>query len=262
MTFELNRQNFINTTSAITVSDGTSTAKFLFLNDLRFEYATDNFNDDNTTASITIAFDETLTVDRIALMNHNLKGFTIFYNGATANTFALTSTANTTVSDYSSNSSTSHYFRCTPVGCTSVTLDMKTTQVADQNKILGYFMISENRTNFSGRVPNAQTYRPRKSRVAIDHRLSDGTIRSQVLEDVWRASFALTFVDETTRDELEALYDDHDSMIFAAFGTTTGWDNVLFPCNWIGEFEFHQHSDNAADAGFSGSINLQETSSL
>lgn len=258
---ELNRQNYINTTSMLTLSDETASGKFLFLNDLRFEYSTTLFADDDTAASITVSFDATTTIDRIAIVNHNLKDFTLFYDGSTANALALTS-GDTTAADYSSNSETSHYFRFTSIDVTSVTLDMKKTIVADQNKHIGYYVISENRTDFDGRVPIAQSYLPRLDTKSVDHALSDGTIRTQTLEDNWRATMSFDFVTEATRNTLKDVYDDHISLIFAPFGTTTAWDGVIFPCNWVGPFEFYQFSDNAAAAGFSGSINLMETSSL
>lgn len=259
---EINYNNFINTTGVITVDDATDTAAFMFYNDLRFEYGTNNFADDDTTASITISFTSTTTVDRIAMVNHNLKDFTLFYNGVTANTFAMTAASDTTVSDYTSNSETSKYIRVTPVDVTSVTLDMSKTIVADQNKKIGYYAISENRTIFGERLPNSFGYLPALDVKGVNHYLADGTVRSQILEDNWKTTIILDYVSETVRDELKSIYDDHVGVLFAPFGTTTGWDAILFPANWLGPFEFYKHSDNAAAAGFSGSIRFEETSSL
>lgn len=256
---ELLRKNFVNTSTQLVVNTNTTTAANVFNPDIRFQFASDNFNNDLTTVTMRINFSETTTVDRIALVGHNLKQFRVYYNGTTASTFALTSTANTSASNYSTNSDTSHYFACTPVACTSVSIDMYSTIVANQNKYLGYLVISEKLTDFDGRVPEAGGYRPSLVPQAVVHKLSDGGTRIQTLEDKWSAQLRLDYITASARSDLKDIFDEHDEMVFAPFGTTTGWDAVIFPCVWEGGFDFFQYSDNAADAGFSGSITLRET---
>jgi len=256
---EILRKNYAETTTQFVVNSNTATVANVLNPDVRFQYASDNFTDDNTTVSMRINFDQTQTIDRIALVGHNLKSFTVYYNGTTASTFALTSTANTSASNYSTNSDTSHYFAFSPVACTSVSIDMKATITPNQNKTLGYLVISDKRTDFGGRVPSAQNYKPVLDTQAVVHRLSDGGTRIQTLEDKWAVQLSLDFVTETVRSELRSIFDDHEEVIFCPFGTTTGWDAVVFPCVWEGGFNFYQHSDNAADAGFSGSLVLRET---
>lgn len=253
------RQNYVNTTTQLEVNTNTSTAGNVFIPDTRFQFASDNFANDATTVTMRINFAETLTVDRIALVSHNLKSFRVYYNGITANTFALTATANTSTTHYSNNSDTSHYFECTPVGCTSVSIEMYSTIVANQNKYLGYLVISEEVTNFDGRVPSADGYTPTLDTQAIKHRLSDGGTRIQTLEDKWHVQLSFDYLTQTARDELKAIFDDHSEIIFCPFGTSTGWDAVIFPCVWEGGFNFFKYSDNASDAGFSGSLTLLET---
>lgn len=256
---ELLEQNYVNTTTQLAVNSNTSTAGNVFIPDIRFQYASDTLNNDATTATMRINFSETLTVNRIALVGHNLRGFTLFYNGATASTFALTATANTTASNYSSNSDTSHYFSFADVACTSVSIDMKTTIVANQNKYLGYLVISQKLSDFDNRVPSASNYRPTIEPQAVVHRLSDGGTRIQTLEDKRAAKISFDYLTTAARDDLKDIFDAHEEMIFCPFGTTTGWDAFIFPCVWEGGFDFFQYSDNAADAGFSGSITLKET---
>lgn len=256
---ELLRKNYVNTTTQLVVNSNTSTAGNVFLPDIRFQYSSDNFANDATTVTMRINFSETLTVDRIALVGHNLKKFNIYYGGVTANTFAFTSTGDTTVSQYLTNSSTAQYWQCTPVNCTSVSIDMYSTIVADQNKYIGYLVLSEKRTSFDGRVPAAQNYAPTLDPQNVVHKLSDGGTRIQTLEDKWNVQLSLDFVTQTARDELKAIFDDHDEMIFVPFGTTTSWDSVIFPCVWAGGFGFFRYSDNASEAGYTGSLNLLET---
>src|SRR3990167_2143 len=156
---ELIRKNLFDTTTQAAVNSNTGTVANLLLRDLRFQYASDGFNNDATTATLRINFDETLTISRIALMGMNLRGFTVFYNGVTANTFVLTATGATTVSDFSSNSESSMFLHATPQACTSVSIDMRTTQIANQNKAMGYLVLSNVLSDFDTRVPPAQSYK-------------------------------------------------------------------------------------------------------
>lgn len=256
---ELLAANYVNTTTQIIVNDNTSTYANILNPDFRFQYSSANFANDLTTVTMRIAFSETMTVDRIALCEHNLKDFTLFYNGVTANTFALTTTSDTIASSYSSNSSTSHYFQCTSVDCTSVSIDMKKTITANQNKALGYFVISKKKTNFGGRIPSAQGYDVKSNPMQIRHVMSNGGVRLQTLEDKFEATIRFDYLTTTVRDELKEIFDNHEELIFCPFGTTTGWDTLIFPCVWVGNFDFFNYSDNASTAGFSGSINLLET---
>lgn len=256
---EFLRKSFIETTTSVVVNSNTATVENLMTRDIRFQYVSDNFNNDLTTATLKINFDQTLSVSRIALLGTNLKSFTIFYNGLTANTFSLTSTGATTVSDFTSNSETALYLRATPVDCTSVSIDMKSTQVADQNKAIGYLAVSNVLSDLDERIPSAQNYQPILTPKEIVHELSDGSFRSQVFDRKYSARLSLDFVSTSLRNELKSVFDLHDDFIFTAFGTMTSWDEVIFPCVWTGGFQFYENTDNAASAGYSGSITLFET---
>lgn len=260
MPFELIRANYLQTSTQLVVNANTATAENVMTRDLKFQFSSDNFANDSTTVTMRINFDETLTVDRIALVGHNLKQFRVYYNGATANVFSLSAPANTNASSYATNSATSHYFRTASVGVTSVSIDMYSTIEANKNKVLGYLVISQKLTDFDGRVPIAQTYMPKINPQNVVHRLSDGGVRIQTLEHKFASSFNLDFVTEQTRNDLRTIFEDNDSFIFCPFGTTTSWDEVIYPCVWNDSFDFFGYSDNAAVAGFSGRINLLETS--
>lgn len=256
---ELLKQNFLNTTTQFVVNSNTATVGNVFIRDEKFQYASSAFNDDNTTVTMTINFDVTTTVDRIALLGHNLKAFTIFYNGSTANTFTLDSDQDTTTSDFSSNSETSIYLRTTPVDCTSLTIDMKSTIIANSNKAIGYLAVTQLRTDFDGRVPSSQGYNTTIVPRAVKHRLSDGGTRIQTLDEKRASKISFDYITRSTRDVLKTIYDEHLEIIFCPFGTTSSWDGVIYPCVWEGDFNFYKFSDNAASAGFSGSLNLLET---
>lgn len=254
---EFLKANYINTTTMISVQSNTATAKNIMNRDLTYQYYSDGYNDDTTVTSITISFDATTTISRIALMGINLKSFTLFYNGATASTFALTTTSATTTSNFSTNSETSIYMYCTAVDCTSVTLDMKTTIVANSEKAIGYFMLSNLDLDFA-RIPSFKNYKPVLDQMETVHKMSDGGVRVQRVQEKFRTTIRFQHVTETFRDSLRTIYDAHSELIFVAFGTTTSWDKVLYQCVWHGDWNFYEYSDDAASAGFTGTINLSE----
>lgn len=255
---ELLKPNYIQTTTGFTVDSNTVTAAYLFDRDPSFQYISSGYANDATTTSIRINFNETLTVSRIALLEHDLKEFRIFYNGVTANTFALSTTAGTTVSHWVTNSATSMYLACTPVACTSVTLDMRGTISANQEKAIGYLVVSQERAEFT-RLPSSKDYKPAIEPMQVVHKMSDGGTRLQTISDKWKVDIQLDYVDQTFRDLLYTIWRLRDEHIFVPFGTGTSWDGLIFPCVWEGAFEFYRYSDNSPGAGFAGTIRLRET---
>jgi hypothetical protein len=254
---ELIKANFINTTTQLVVNTNTGTAENLMIPDPSFQFYSSGFNNDNTTVTLRVNFDQTTTVDRLAIVGHNLKDFTAFYNGLTASTFALLN-GPTTASNWSSNSETSQYLTCTPVACTSVSFDLKKTQVANAEKAIGYLVISEQRYDFV-RVPAAKGYRPVLDAQEVEHRLSTGDTRVQNLTNKWNFEVELNYITESQRNSLRTIYDLHTSHIFVPFGTATSWDKVIAPVVWPAPFNFYRFSDNAPSTGFEGSIRLLET---
>jgi hypothetical protein len=252
-------KNFIQTTTSIVVDSNTSTVAFLLNRDRTFQYSSDGFNNDTTTTTMRINFSETTTVSRIALLSHNLEGFTIYYNGATANTFSMSTTSDTTTSDYSGNTDTNKYLTVTPVDCTSVSIDMKTTISANAEKAIGHLVISDLLLDFE-RLPAAGNYNPMLEPRDVVHTLSNGGQRKQTLDENWRVNISYRHITETFRNSLKTVFDLHSEFMFVPFGTATGWsDEIIFPSIWTGPFNFYRYSDNAVDSGFSGSISLRET---
>ena len=250
--------NPINTSTQLSVQSNTALAAYLYNRDPLFQYVSTGYNNDATTTSIVISFASTQTIDRIAMVNHNLKSFTMFYNGATANTFALTTTADTTVSNYTSNSSTSQYWRTTQVFATSVTLDLKSTIVANAEKAIGYFYVGNLTLDFA-RDPDAASYKPLIDPKQVKHELSDGGIRIHQIANKQTAQIKYKYITETFRNSLKTIYDSYTPFVFAPFGTTTSWDGIFFEAVWPGTFDFFRYSDDAPSSGFSGTINLEET---
>lgn len=257
MSMEFLYPSFFNTTTQAVVDSNTSTVANLFNRDVRYQYASSGYANDLTSTTIRISFDTTQTVSRIALIEHNLKAFTVYYNGVTANTFALTTTGDTTLSDYATNSNTACYLRATPTFCTSVSFQLKSTIVANAEKAIGYLLIGNTKHTFT-RNPPAKGFKCKLDPQDIVHRLSDGGTRIQNVSDKFSASLSYKHIDATERASLKAVYESHQEMVFVPFGTTTAWDEILFACVWAGNFDFFEYSDEAPGAGFQGKIELLE----
>lgn len=258
MAFETLELNFFNTTTQAAFDSNTLLASNLINRDFTLQYVSSGFNDDNTTTSIVISFDATTAVDRIALLEHNLKAYDIFYDGVTANTFSFTTTSSTNTSQFSSNSETAQYFRATQVNCTSVTFDLKSTIEANAEKAIGYMYIGALNLTFE-RTPSAKNYKPMINEKQVIHRLSDGGTRVQKIEEKYKVDIKYKNITESFRNDLRTLYRRSSGFFFAPFGTATSWDAVFFESVWEGPFDFFKYSDDAVAAGFEGTIKLRET---
>lgn len=254
---EFIKKNYLNTTTMITVNSNTTTVENLFNRDPFFQYFSEGKNSDLSYSTITITFTETTTVSRIALMDTNVKGYTLFYNGSTANTFAL-SGANTTVSSFTGNDQENVYLRFPTTAVSSITLDMKSTQTANQEKRLGIFVLSD--LYFAmGQIPDSGGYKPKIDSKQVVHKMSDGGTRIHNVRRKTAVDISLDYIPTAQRDSLKTIFELQDQFIFCPFGTSTGWDGILFESIWEGDFDFYEYSDNAQASGFSGKIRLRET---
>lgn len=251
--------NYLQTTTSLTYDSNSLTVDNLLNRDYTFQYVSSGYNNDLTTTSIVINFDETLPVSRIALQGINIKEFNIFYNGSTANSFNLTSTAATTTSQWSTNSETSMFLRCSEVNATSVTFDFKSTIIANSEKAIGYIYLGDTKLVFP-RIPTSKNYKPKKTTKEIVHKLSDGGTRVHVIDKKFSTSIKFKYIMESFRNSLEDIWDEKSSFWYVAFGTSTGWDNIFYKVVWPGVFDFYEYSQDSKTPNFSGSIDLREVS--
>ncbi len=242
------------------VNSNTLTSSNLFNRDPLYQYYTDGMNDDNTTTSITITFDATTSISRIAMVGMNFKEFNLFYNGATANAFALLQ-ADTTTSAYTGNTDANKFFRFNTIACTSITINAKKTFIANQEKYISLFVPSDLILELSI-VPAAKGYKPKVVPKQIVHKLSDGGTRIHNVKKKWETILNLDYITTAERDRFyDLLYNVDSAFNFCPFGTATSWNGQIFEAVWDGPFEFYEFSDNATSSGFSGKISLKETPS-
>lgn len=256
--------NLFQTTTAATVNSNTATVESLLRRDKTYQYISSGFNNDATTVSLTITLTAAAPVSRIALDGHNLKSYTIFYDGVTANTFSMTSTADTTTSDYSSNSSTAQCLVFNTQTVSSITIDMKSTMVANAEKAIGYIHMSDTKLVFDRapyeRVPSAKDYKPRYISKEVVHKMSDGGRRIHYVDNKYSTKIKLKYIEENLRDALYDVWFAKSEFVFSVFPTSAGWTGIIHTVVWDGAFDFYKYSDNAASSGFSGTISLSEVS--
>jgi len=254
---EFLEKNYFNTTTQYVVNSNTLSADNLLIKDPAFQYVSSGFNNDATTTTITINFDATSSVSRLALQGFNGKKFNLYYNGATANAFSLTTTAATTTSQWTNNSETAMFIKATSVNCTSVSLDIYSTQSANSEKAIGYFYMGDTKVTFD-RIPTAKNYKPKKQPKEVAHKLSDGGVRLHIIDTKFNTKIKFKYITESFRDSLETVWALKDSFFFVAFETTTSWDEIFYEVVWSGPFDFYQWSEDSKTANFSGSITLNE----
>lgn len=255
---EFTTLNYLNTTSMASVGSGSLSVDEMLLRNERRQYVSDSFDNDLTTAAMVIDFGETLPVSRLALLGMNLRGFNIYYDGVTANAFAMTSTGATTASQWTSNSETSMYLQFTTVSCQKVTIDMKTTQLADSEKAVGHLYLGDTKLVLP-RTPSSKNYKPSMNPKQIVHKMSDGHIRIHTVDFKRSVGISFKYIDTSFRDSLYSIWREHAGFTFVAFPTTTGWDEMYFETVWPGPFGFFEYSQDTSEAGFSGKIKLEET---
>lgn len=254
---EFIKANFLNTTTQIAVNSNTLSASNLFNKNPIYQYYSDGLANDNTTASITITFDATTPVSRIALLDLNTSAFNLFYNGLTANSFALQN-GDTTASIYTSNADRNKYFMFNTVQCSTITLELKNTFVANSEKVIGLMVLSE--LMFEPElIPSAQNYKPKLQPKQIVHTMSDGGKRIHNVSKKWSLDLSFDYISSTFKTNLETLYDLETEFNFVGFSTHTSWSGFIFEAIWEGAFDFNEFSSNAVSSGFSGTVRLRET---
>jgi len=251
------RQNFINTTTQMTTTNGTITVKNLFDRNKNTTWESENAGTDSTSATMTISFDTTQTVSRICMQNHNLKQFTVQYEEGAGTVTAFVSNP----ISITANSTSHHYFSFNTVTTIEkIHLSMDSTFPSAAEKFVGEFMITNDLYDFStDRLPSAAQYKPRIFKKQVVHEMSDGGISLYNIRNKFQAEIRYNFVPTSSVDTLKTVYDLSDPFIFIPFETATSWDGNLAECVWIGPFEFIEFSSNNLGNGFNGRLQLRQT---
>lgn len=243
------RQNELNTTTQIVVDAANTISVANILDrDINTKWVTIGYGT-NTSTNFSIEFATATAIDRVFLQNHNLKQYRIFYNSLTSNTF-------TPAISETTNSATSNYYTFATITVSSITLQLDLATTADTEKQVGEFYVGQLMLSLE-RNPPANNYRPLIDRHQVVHRMPNGGVSQFIVADKFRTQLKWDFLTESFTSQLLDIYETGTTFYFVPFGTTTSWDGKAYEVAWTNDFDF-RHSDNNKDAGYSGSITIEE----
>ena len=254
--FEFLKQNFINTTGVLSTTINTSTLANLLDRDPDVRWQTNGYSS-NTASVITFTPSASKNVSRIALVNHNLKDFILFYDGATANTFVL-SGYNTTATLFTTNSQTNSYFNVATQAVTSISLLMRGAQTADTERLIGDLYIGDAYFRFEHN-PSAKNYKPKPEEKSFKHEMSDGGEVKYFLKEKFNADIVMDYVSLTERANFRTVYKEHLPFVFVPYANTSSWDGDMYEVNWSNSFDFLALETESLAVGYKGVIKLSET---
>jgi len=254
-------QNYVNTTTIVTVTSGSTSVARLFDRKPSIIYSSSGDDSDLTTTSISVEFSSNKSVDRIVLQNINLKSFNIYYNSNTANKFSLSADCLTQTSEFSSNSATSLYLMCnTTTTISSFQIAATSTIDANEEKKIGELWVSGQILQLE-RNPNARDYKISRDRREFKHTMSDGGVATYVIQDNQKADIKIKYISDNQYDDFDAMYNLLEPIVFVPFPTGTGWQNekhTIWEMNWTDDFD-ETFSSNIKGNGFNARLRLSET---
>lgn len=118
---------------------------------------------------------------------------------------------------------------------------------------IGEIQLVTNALNFE-RNPSHGNYSPMIYRKQIRHEMPNGGVVLYNIEDKYRAKISFDFISEDFKNDLYSFWNTNSTYSFIPFES----DGNIYPVSWVGNFDF-KPSDNNIDAGWSGSIMLEET---
>lgn len=246
---EFLRANLINTTSMIKVDAGnTSTIAYLFDNNKKVGFSTSGYNS-TTAATISIEFAAGQIVSHVLLIGHNIKDYRVYYNSVTANSLAVVTT----------NSATMTYIAFASTTVSSIQIQMNDSIVGSMEKAIKELVISERQYQFE-RNPDIVDFKYYTNRKQVRHEMPDGGVALFNIRDKYKATINLDFFSSTSHDTLYTIYDAALPLCFVPEPTATGWNGKAYECVWPGKFDF-KYATNGKQAGYSGSISLEESPS-
>lgn len=248
--------SFINTSTAVSVTTGSTSSASLYDRKNTTYFTSVGDNSDLTTTTLRFEFTSEQNIDRLAIENHNLKSFRIYYNSNTANLFTLND-ALTVSSEWASNSETSQYFRCDTVACSIITIEATATMIANAEKRISQFWACTKLHVFTT-DPGSSGYDPELDRKEYRHEMSDGGSALYVVQDNFKCRIKRRYVDTSEYSDLLSMYQRNDSLVFVPEPTGTSWNDQIWAVNWVGKFDCMGYSDNYKGSGYNLTMNLEE----
>lgn len=243
---EFYRDNLIDTTTSVKVdAANTGTVAYLFDNNKKVSFSTSGYN--STTATvISVELPTNTVVSGVFLLNHNVKSYTLFCNSITASSLGSST----------DNSATSTYFSFASTTVNSIQIQVNDTIPGSKEKSIGELVVTERLYQFE-RNPDIADFKYYLDRKQIRHVMPDGGVSLFNIRDKYKATIKCEFFSSTSHDTLYSIYDDALPLYFVPEPTTTGWNGAAYSCVWSGKWDF-KYATNGKQAGYTGSINLEE----
>ncbi|MHA1347770.1 MAG: hypothetical protein ACTSO3_15325 [Candidatus Heimdallarchaeaceae archaeon] len=180
-------------------------------------------SNDTITETIVVTLPFAQDTDRLFLVRMNLKEFNVkWWNGATfvdfSNVVGVNGVSSATISetDYSENTA---YYQFTSVNTDRIQIEMTKTQVADQDKILGQFIATEEIGTFEG-FPRVQ---PDSNRNETKAKALSRKVVIQKTYETNRIRITLkTHPSQNDVDIVETLFDREEPFLIWPCGARTG----------------------------------------
>jgi len=245
--------NQIESFNSITVSSGDAKKSYLYDRNFSTKWQSAGSND-VTTETIEIVWATEKTIDRISLITHNLKSYTIqYWNGSAYADFS------TPISE-SANTATSNFHSFNSVSTLKIKLSATTTITADAQKEISellayaeYFAIP------AGYYPDSEN--PGFYYKQTEHEKVDGgsLVVIEGTRGKYRNVFNFERIPKTYYDYIKALKDVHQSFWIMP---DTNFINEQYYCNLTSDILFRRvfaYVTSTDEQCYSGSFEVKET---
>lgn len=175
-----------------------------------FTYWLTSGSTDAATETLQIIFDEDKTFDRIFLIDHNFKGYTVQYDVSGVWThFASVvgldgSMANITETTYSKDTS---YYEFTPVTTGKIQISVTTTQTANDEKYLNQAIVTEELGTLAG-YPNISSVELSRN-LRVEKMLS-GRVLTMKSDEFFSADLKFRNYPPSLSDDIDLIFELHD----------------------------------------------------
>lgn len=207
-------------------------------------------SDDITTESIIVEFFEgsqavTRSFDRVLLVNHNLKKFTLQY-------WTGTTWANIPEIIITDNGDGTNFYGILETSTTKIKLLMYETISPNAEKQIAEFWIMKEIIRFEDAL---DAYNPVNIEKGGEFRLSGGDLRSWTIADKYTVKFAQVFVSDIQRESFRDLYFNYDE--FTWYPDPESDPDLIYLVQWMSQWS-DPYSSKYKGAGFTFDISLQE----
>jgi hypothetical protein len=247
---EILSRSYINTTTMFSISpaDATTTSRQYALD---LERLTQYVSDNSTAGSIGLEFGTNRIVTHLLLVNHNLENFTVYANTLTGAVIATVS----------GNSASSTYLSFASTTLSAIKLNISADATYDgQPWAIGEVRACEKKFSFE-RNPPIKNFQYKTYRKQVVHEMADGGTSTHTFRDKFRTAIKYDHITASFTAQLQSVYSTGEDFTFLPFPTTTAWDGSVYSVAWVGGFDF-RYATNDKGAGYSGSLTLNETSTL